>query len=174
MKSRRDPPDLRPITGRALRSVLDSLRPDLPERRVLDLYSGKGRFGFGALEEGAAHVDFVEKHPRVASELKKAAERWKDRSTVHVGDVLHWTAMLREQGKQFHVVFADPPFRLWDAEFAERLVSGVHALLMPEAIFLVRYPKRMVVSLPVYGLQKWKSSIFGESELLYLVKQTNS
>ncbi|MCB0405273.1 MAG: RsmD family RNA methyltransferase [Bdellovibrionales bacterium] len=174
MKSRRDPPDLRPITGRALRSVLDSLRPDLPERRVLDLYSGKGRFGFGALEEGAAHVDFVEKHPRVAADLRTSAQRWKDRCTVHVGDVLLWTGLLRDQGKQFDVVFADPPFRLWDADFAEKLMGGVQAVLRPEAIFLVSYAKRMVISLTVFGLQKWKTSIFGESELLYLVKQTDS
>lgn len=174
MSARRDPPDLRPITGRALRSVLDTLRPDLPDRAVLDLYSGKGRLGLGALEEGAASVQFVEKHVRVAAELKAAAERWSPKCHVQIGDVLLVLPALQAQGKKYDIVFADPPFRLWDPPYAEKLFTHVKTVLKPEAIFLVRYPKRMVVSLPVYGLQKWKTSVFGESELLYLVQQTNS
>lgn len=165
--SRKPTPDLRPITGRALQSIKDTLRPYFGGARVLDLYAGSGRFGATALDEGASEVVMVEKSPKTAAELRRAMEK-RPGARVLCDDALHYLDRAASSRESFDVVMADPPFRLWDESFAESLVSRVARVLRPGAIFLVRYPKKMLVSLPVHGLGPCKTSVFGESELLYL------
>lgn len=159
-------PDLRPITGRALQSIKDTLRPYFAEARVLDLYAGQGRFAMTAMNEGAKEVVMVEKDSKTARALREAMEKYEG-VRVLCEDALHYVKRASRDEK-FDVVMADPPFRLWTEEFAAKLIEGVIGVLRPGAIFLVRYPKKMLVSLPVRGLGHCKTSVFGESELLYL------
>ena len=154
---------VRPITARALKSITDSLRPWLSEARVLDLYAGHGRFGISALEEGAAGVDFVEKDRKNAKLLSADLIRWKEKTTVYSEDVFSFL----ENENFYDIIFADPPFPLWNPEFAEKLFQKVTPRLNPEAIFLVKCPKRMVISQQLGPLSFWKDSTFGESLFCY-------
>ena len=160
-------PDLRPLTARALTSVMETLRPYLTDSEVLDLYSGKGRFGISALEEGAKRVTFVEIDRRLVRDLTDGLQRYTERSEAHGMDALHFVEWAHQKERLYDIVFADPPFRLWTESYAKALLTAIKTVLSPGAIFLVRYPKRMLISVPNHGLTQWKTSVFGESELNY-------
>ncbi len=146
---------------------MDTLRAEFPGTHVLDLYSGKGRFGFGALEEGAKRVSFVEKSPNEAETLKKEGKKWAEGCRVFSNDVFAYLHRAKEENSVFDIVFADPPFRLWEGKYSEELVNAVLPVLKKPAIFLVRHPKKVVVSFAIPALEEWKTSIFGDSKLIY-------
>jgi len=150
---------MRPIGARALKSAIDTLRPWLADARVLDLYAGQGRFGLSALEEGAREVTFVEKDAGMARELKKAGAK-----DVAAQDSL---IFLDESKEEFDIVFADPPFELWTPQFSTRLFASVAHRLASPAIFLVKHPSRVLPSLTFQGFLHWKTTPFGESQLIY-------
>lgn len=161
---KKDPPELRPIGARALKSAIDTLRPYLQNARVLDLFAGQGRFGIEALNEGAERVTFVEKHPGTAATLKAKVASHGEKAMVQRQEVMAFLGMSRDL---FDLVFADPPFPLWNETFSSALFSAVATQLAPNSIFLVKYPARMVPCVPVIGFREWKTTPFGESKLLY-------
>jgi 16S rRNA (guanine966-N2)-methyltransferase len=92
------------------------LQLDLPEARVLDLYSGSGALGLEALSRGASSADFVEKDPK---SLRALEENIKilgavDLATIHRKSALSFAAALGPL--DYDVVFADPPYASGDAE----------------------------------------------------------
>ncbi|MBI1860602.1 MAG: RsmD family RNA methyltransferase [Deltaproteobacteria bacterium] len=159
MSAPRAAPEIRPLTSIALKSCLDTLRPRLAEASVCDLFAGAGRFGEGCLKEGAARVVFVEKDARQIGALKKIQS-----GTVVAEDVFQY---LVQCGEEFDIVFADPPFPVWNETFAAQLSGSVLPRLAVGGIFLVKMPKRVLFSLAIPGLKIMKSSEFGESKLSY-------
>jgi 16S rRNA (guanine966-N2)-methyltransferase len=92
------------------------LQLDLPESRVLDLYSGSGALGLEALSRGASSADFVEKDPRSLRALEENIKLLgaEDLATVHRKSALSFTATLGRL--DYDVVFADPPYASGDAK----------------------------------------------------------
>ncbi len=154
---------MRPVSARALKSAGDTLRPHLAGARVLDLYAGHGRFGRMALDEGASEAVFVEKDRAHAAALLKDL---KGKGRVETADVFQWLA---KTPQPFELIFADPPFPDWDETLAARLFASVTPWLVPEGIFLVKTPKRVVASPPIGAYRLWKSTPFGESALQYFI-----
>ncbi len=58
------PPGVRPVSDRAREGLFSSLALEVPEARVLDLFSGTGAMGIEALSRGAAHAVFVDSRVR--------------------------------------------------------------------------------------------------------------
>jgi 16S rRNA (guanine(966)-N(2))-methyltransferase RsmD len=159
--------EIRPLTARALTSIIDTLRPHLFGATVLDLFSGAGRFGEACLKEGAGHVTFVEFSRKNSESLKKNLTRFAQTSRIVTDDVFRFLPAAQEQEKHFEIIFADPPFPIWTEAFADRLLEQIGPVLDDNAIFLVKHPKRMVAFRPIRGLLPWKITQFGESGLTY-------
>lgn len=157
---------VRPVGARALKSARDTLRSQLAEGRVLDLFCGQGRFGIAALEEGASYVAFVEQDKHLCRVLEKEAETFTAQTQVWCGDVFRY--LQRADLGRFDVVFADPPFPFWDdlKKIAE-LFAGVAPRMNSESIFLVKKPSRVLAFEPNRGFTSVKQSVFGESTLAY-------
>lgn len=163
MRKRVKPPEnaeLRPIGARALKSAGDTLRPYLPGARVLDLFAGQGRFGKMALDEGAEWVTFVEKDAATARALRSGLP-------AHAEVISQDVATFAAGGKHYDIVFADPPFPLWQPGFQQQLGSSVMQWLSDESIFLVKGPSRVILSAAFPALSFWKETRFGESTLSY-------
>ena len=106
----------RPTSERVREGLTSALgaRGAIQGARVLDLFAGSGALGFEMLSRGAAEVHFVERDPRVAEHIRKAAQ---------ILDVVPQVRVLREdvlkpKGQQailalgpFDLVLADPPYR---------------------------------------------------------------
>ena len=158
---------VRPIGARALKSAIDTLRPWLSGSCALDLFAGQGRFGIEALKEGADQVVFVEKTSATAKAISREISRWKDHASVECQDALRYLELAHKEGLKYDLVFADPPFPMWNNEFSNQLFTAVAKVAGAEAIFLVKHPDRVVLSPTQSQFKLWKSVRFGESQLIY-------
>ena len=159
---------VRPATDRVRQTLFDMLanRVILEGARVLDLFAGSGSLGIEAISRGAAHVTFIEN----ARDAVEFIERnLRTLGCAETADILEMDAMsyLRQSREAFDIVFADPPFRLWNEPFTRELQTEALRVLKPGSIFLVKHPSRVVPSPPIPGLSSWKETPFGESRLLY-------
>lgn len=171
LKKNDTPKGMRPVGARALKSAVDSLRPWLADSTVLDLFSGQGRFGVAALEEGALCVTFVEKDRSMAREISEKTLKAGERSEVVARDVFIFLSEAAKKDQKFDIIFADPPFALWTPDFERDLFAAVARVVKPGAIFLVKHPSRVVPSSAISETSSehshWKTSLFGESRFMY-------
>lgn len=156
--------DTRPTSDRAregLFATISSIRGSLSGARVLDLYAGSGAVGLEALSRGAEHVLLVESGARAARVIRQnieaiglpGAELVADRvervlargpaGAPPIAAIGHQAADGRDGAGRYHVVFADPPYALADAEVARMLAAlAEHGWLMPGALVIVERATR--------------------------------
>jgi len=91
---------VRPTAERVRAALLDQLKADLPDARVLDLFAGTGALGLEALSRGAKSADFVEFRPACLHALKAnvAALRMRDCTRIFKKDALPFATMLTTAG----------------------------------------------------------------------------
>lgn len=101
---------LRPTPDRVRETLFNWLQSDIPQARVLDLFSGSGALGFEAASRGATSVILVERDRRQAEQLRANVQRLEAGDVVQVQarDVLQWLAETPVQAVD--VVFMDPPY----------------------------------------------------------------
>ena len=135
----------RPITGRAKKSVFDTLGPLLVEACVVDLYCGTGAMGLEALSRGARRCYFAEKDAAVVARFRRNIEALDagDRSIVWVGDVTKRLAKwLLALDCEVDAAFVDPPYadsRRWDwCEVDKSVFTPLASRLGPQAVVVLR------------------------------------
>jgi 16S rRNA (guanine966-N2)-methyltransferase len=111
---------VRPTGDRVREAWMSIVGPELPEARVLDLFSGSGALGLEALSRGAVSADFVDNHPESLALIKANATTLGagPRAVIHRADALAFIAGLA--AGQFDVAFADPPY---DQSLATRVAE---------------------------------------------------
>ena len=103
--------ETRPTTDRIKETLFNSLQPEIPDCRFLDLFSGSGGIGIEALSRGAESAVFVEKNPKACACIRenltftKLAEHGKLLNM----DVLQALRSL-EGEEAFDCIFMDPPY----------------------------------------------------------------
>lgn len=124
------PEGVRPTSDRVRESVFNSLGQFFDGGVVLDLYAGSGALGIEALSRGCARAVFVERDPRVASVVRENLRRTRleGRGEIIVGEVGNYVDRLVSGGKQFNLIFADPPYRIAATEVGEILLRLRSAL----------------------------------------------
>jgi 16S rRNA (guanine(966)-N(2))-methyltransferase RsmD len=102
--------DTRPTTNRVKESVFNILQMRILDCEMLDLFAGTGQMGIEALSRGAKHAVFCDAAPKALSVIRKniAAARVDDRAEV-IGKDFH-SSLRQLQGRQFDVIFLDPPY----------------------------------------------------------------
>lgn len=120
----------RPTLDRVRETLFNWLQYDIDGAQVLDAFAGSGALGLEALSRGAKSVIFIEKHPKVALQLKNNLEILETKDAqVWAADSIQW---LTENSRLFDVVFLDPPFNknlLQPAIDALNLVAGAKVYL---------------------------------------------
>jgi 16S rRNA (guanine966-N2)-methyltransferase len=103
--------DTRPTSDRVREALFSMLGP-LDGARVLDLYAGSGALGIEALSRGAAEATFVDSAPRavraVADNLRALGV---EGATVLRQDARAFLRKAGAAGRQYDLVFLDPPYR---------------------------------------------------------------
>ncbi len=122
---------LRP-TPAIVREALFSMLGPLKGARFLDLFAGTGIMSLEALSRGAAAAVAVERHRRLAAELRRRASRLGVEGRLRiVAHALPGALTEHLAGEAFDVVFADPPYacgwpvRVLDALDAADIRAGV-------------------------------------------------
>lgn len=131
---------VRPTAEHVRAGLLDLLRADLPDARVLDLFAGTGALGLEALSRGARSADFVETRPASLHALRAnvAALRLRDRTRIFKRDALPFAAALAADS--YDLAFLDPPYEsrmldrvleTWRATRFARVLAVEHARVHP-------------------------------------------
>lgn len=108
----RKPGGVRPTTHRVRDALFNSLGGWVENAEVLDLYAGTGALGLEALSRGARAVVFVERDPRLVSQIRERvrAEGWQARAQVWRAQVQSALRDLAEGGRRFDLILLDPPY----------------------------------------------------------------
>ena len=137
--------EIRPATDNIREAVFNSVGPLVEGARVLDLFAGTGAYGLESLSRGAAHATLVDKNPAATTVQKKntaAVAKSLGLAEAPVAivndDAIRWSPPAGSPG--FDILFADPPWELWESAAVELLPrlaammdSGEHVRLVLEA-----------------------------------------
>jgi 16S rRNA (guanine966-N2)-methyltransferase len=146
---------VRPTAEHVRVALLDQLRGDLKDARVLDLFAGTGALGLEAISRGARSCDFVETRPSSLHALKSniGLLRLSRATRVFKRDALPFAAALAEGS--YDIAFADPPYGsrmldrvldTWRARRFSRVLAVEHAAThaLPPGAFRGRYEDTLV------------------------------
>ncbi len=150
--------DVRPTADLVKQALFNSLSGRVIEARVLELFAGTGALGLECLSRGAVHLTCIEKASRHARLIKENLETTRldaEKFELHVQDAFVAVAQFAASGRQFNLVFADPPYgeknvgRCSDS-FAQQLLDDAQLLklIAPEGLFVLGHAKRDTLSVP--------------------------
>lgn len=123
---------LRPTPSRVRETLFNWLQGWIDGRRVLDMFAGAGGLSLEALSRGAAHVDAIDKDPKLAKALAETAQGWGVTGlTVKTGDSLS----LPLTGG-YDLIFLDPPFH---KDLLGPALSRAESLLAPGGMAVVEH-----------------------------------
>ena len=144
------PPGVRPVSDRAREGLFSSLALDVPEARVLDLFSGTGAMGIEALSRGAAHAVFVDRAYEASAAVHDNLNRTRlaDRATVETRDVAAFLAGPPPPGGPFDLVILDPPYDM-DAAELEAVLAGLGPGWLADQVWTVVVTRGVKSSTPV-------------------------
>ncbi len=121
----------RPTLGAMRETLFNVCQQIIEEAEFLDLFSGAGSIGLEALSRGAKHVTFVESNRQAVRLLEKniASLGVQQQSTLFPFDVFKVLPRLIKEGKQFDIIFADPPYLTGQSQ---KVLTDIEALLKPD------------------------------------------
>jgi 16S rRNA (guanine966-N2)-methyltransferase len=135
---------VRPTSDRVREAIFSSLGHRVVGADVLDLYAGTGALGLEAASRGARSVTFVEKARQSLDAIETNLARFQKNRGVDCefcvlrGDVLAQVSCLAEAGRQFALIFADPPY----ADDPTTVLDASGRLLAPAGMFVLEMSRR--------------------------------
>lgn len=117
-----------PMGERERAAIFNSIRTEIPGRRILDAFAGSGAIGIEALSLGAAHVDFMENHPKAIRTIQKNLQNLQ---------LVDRAGILRAPDGDYGIIFADPPYDNPQYELVAQLVTR----LVPGGLFVLSHPE---------------------------------
>jgi pantetheine-phosphate adenylyltransferase/16S rRNA (guanine(966)-N(2))-methyltransferase RsmD len=126
------PKGVRPTSDRVREAIFNSLGQFFDGGEVLDLYAGTGALGIEALSRGCERATFVEKNGRAARVIRENLARtgFAEKGEVLRADVGVALERLVSSKRKFHLIFADPPYRIPPSEI-EGVLKHLAFLLAP-------------------------------------------
>jgi 16S rRNA (guanine966-N2)-methyltransferase len=128
----------RPTQDRVRQAVFSMLGELVHGAHVLDLFAGTGAIALECLSRGAASAMMVDENKGACDVIRRNIAKTKlTGATVRQSDVFRLLPVLKSDGKQFDLIFADPPYTHCDADtdFVAKLLAdeALPALLHTES-----------------------------------------
>lgn len=164
----------RPTQDRVRQALFSMIGELVVGAQVLDLFSGTGAFGLECLSRGAASVVMVEGNRQACEVIKRNAAKTRLTSggMVRQGDVFRVLSQLRDEGRTFDLIFADPPYahHADDVDLTAKLLEQeeLPALLKPAGNLILEslFSKRQTPSWP--GWQVLTDRTYGSTRIVWL------
>jgi len=143
--------DVRPTPDLVKQAIFNSLGARIEGATVLELFAGSGALSLESLSRGAALVMCIEKSPRHAEFIRSNAEAagFGGILETRTQDVFPVMNQLAENGRQFDLILADPPYgeknvNRRSESFAQQLLDdkNLPKLLAPGGRFMLGHTKR--------------------------------
>lgn len=157
--------DTRPTQDKVKESLFSMIQLDVPDANVLDLFAGSGALALESLSRGAADAVLVDRNREALDCIRKniAKMRVEDRTTVYPCD---WESALlkcRQTGRQFDLVFLDPPYKMTElGEMCCKLQEM--QLLLPGAMMVLEHRTGVQLEMPpAFVLEKERT--YGDTQI---------
>ena len=143
--------DVRPTPDLVKQAVFNSLGDRVVDAKVLELFAGSGALSLECLSRGAEAVMCVEKSYKHADFIRRNADAagFGEILEVRTQDVFPVINQLAENGRQFDLILADPPYgeknvNRRSESFAQQLLDdkNLTKLLAPGGRFMLGHTKR--------------------------------
>jgi 16S rRNA (guanine(966)-N(2))-methyltransferase RsmD len=144
--------DVRPTPDLVKQAIFNSLGARVDGASVLELFGGSGALSLEALSRGAQSAMIVEKSRRTGEMIRGNFESLgleARRFELRVQDAYTAVAQLRQAGRRFDLIFADPPYGEKNIgkrseSFAQQLLDdpNLPSLLADSGTFLLGHSKR--------------------------------
>jgi 16S rRNA (guanine966-N2)-methyltransferase len=163
------PKDIRPTQSMAREALFNMLGQDLSGFSFLDVFAGSGAVGLEAISRGAANVAFLEKDAKNAELIR---DNIRLLNIDHLSrdltiEVLHLDAfagikVLAEQGRQFDVIFIDPPYQ---REYAKKALKtlNAHVIVHPNSTLIIQHDKREILPEDAGRFRVYRQNKYGKS-----------
>ena len=149
----------RPTADR-VREAVFSMLGSVEGARVLDLFAGSGGLGLEALSRGAAEATFVDSAPAAVRAVRANLEALGAAGEVRRSDARAFVRNAHARGRQYDLVFLDPPYRRASA-LAEALAGDLAAVLAPRARVVAESDRRrpLELSLPLVVERRYGDTV---------------
>ena len=163
----------RPTQDRVRQAVFSMIGELVPEASVLDLFAGTGAFGLECLSRGAKSVLMVDENRNACEVIRRNLTKTRlSGGTVRPGDVFRVLPQLRDEGRRFDLIFADPPYahRPGDEDLTAQLLvqESLPPLLTEKGHLLLEslFSKRQTTSWP--GWRVLTDRTYGSTRIVWL------
>lgn len=157
----------RPVPAMLKEALYNIWQSRINGARFLDLFAGSGSMGIEALSRGADYAVFVDKDREAIHAIRSnlALCRFTEGWEVFQDDVFRRITRLKEQGQQFDIIYADPPFTV-EKIFLPLIEALSDARLLAEAGQLViRTKKEMRMPDAIQQLERFRAKTYGISNV---------
>ncbi len=130
--------DTRPTLDRVRENLFNIIARKVPDARVLDLYSGSGALALEALSRGACEAVMVDRDREAHRVEHENTDRlgYADRTRIMLADAASACAHLAQEGRQFDLVFLDPPYAIGDLR---AVTEALLPLMAPDALIVTEH-----------------------------------
>lgn len=142
----------RPTSDR-VREALFSILASVDGARVLDLFAGSGALGIEALSRGAAEAVFVDSAQAAVAAVRHNLEQLGLRGEVLRMPALRALACTPVLGREYDLVFLDPPYRM-ASSLGPQLSRALPPILSPRARVVVESDRRSPLELDLELLRE--------------------
>ena len=161
----------RPTADRVKEAVFSSIDDRLYGSRFLDGFSGTGNIALEAVSRGAEEAVLLEKDVDALKVIQEnvTACRQDARCTIMRGDSIASMNTLSRQGKQFDLIYVDPPYQ---GGLYEEVLKNIaeKELLAQDGLILLECAKNTSLSIENSIFFIYKEKCYGDTCVLY-VKQ---
>ena len=137
--------ETRPTSDKVREALFNIIRNDVFDAQVYDVFAGSGALSLEALSRGAASAVMTEASRKAAAAIKRNIELCGAEEQVKLA-VSEWQAAIPSlRGRQFSLVFVDPPYRMTEAyaEVIRRLLG--ENMLTEDALIVMEHARDAIL-----------------------------
>lgn len=159
----------RPTPDKVRQAIFNMIMHDIEGTRVLDLFAGSGALGIEALSRGAAAATFVESGRAQAKIIRENLAGLEIEGEILENDYISACRALSAGGRNFDIVFADPPYDLLRPLEIAALVAEYN-LLAPDGFLIIEHRAGQDVENEIWRPARHKK--YGQTEVtIYVCKE---
>src|SRR6202012_619309 len=140
----------RPTSDR-VREALFSILGDVGGLAVLDLFAGSGALPIEALSRGAGRATLVDRSAASIEAIRANLSELEIEAEVVRADAVAWCEQAKRRGRQYDLVFLDPPYR-HGSLLGGRLTAALDGVFAPEARVVAESDRRQPLGLGLHLL----------------------
>jgi 16S rRNA (guanine966-N2)-methyltransferase len=142
----------RPTSDRVREAVFSILGP-IDGLRVLDLFAGSGAMGIESLSRGAAEATLVDSSAASIAAIRRNLSALELEATVSHEKAEIFLERARRDGRQYDLVFVDPPYRR-ASSLSQRLSAALTPVLSRGARVVAESDRREPLELSLAPLDR--------------------